>query len=423
MGPRLSKRTWGIIILVLVVAFYSVGTGFPFFFKFLYGLLLLIAMGLAWAWINLRGIEVQLTRTSTRGQVGENMEGRIRIINQNRLPKSWLEVVEYSDLPGYTAGRGVALVRNQSRTWRTETNLYRRGVYHVGQVEITSQDPMGLFRLRRRFLEPQPFIVLPATVPLPDLDPRFANLPSDSARTRHVDQITTDVSSLRNYVPGDSFRRIHWPYTARMNTLMVKEFDLGISADAWVVLDMHWGAHVPSDDLTNNTEELSVTIAASLISRMVELSMPVGLGANAAQNHIYRPDSSPEHLGRLMEALAEARAVGAISLERFIYDLRPNLSRFNTLTVVTPSARSEWVPALSRLKRQGVNVGVVLVDPESFGGPDSIQYTAEFLMSNEIPTYVVRQGQSLNEALRFPLGGPQPLEALVQRTSASRASP
>ena len=422
MGPRLSRRTLGIIILVLVVAFYSFGTGFPFFFRFFYGLLLLVALGLAWAWINLRGIDVQLTRTATRGQVGESMEGRIRVINQNRLPKSWLEVVEYSDLPGYAAGRGVALIRNQTRTWRTETYLYRRGVYHAGQVEITSQDPMGLFRLQRRFLEPQPFIVLPATVPLPDMDPRFANLPSDSARTRHVDQITPDVSSLREYIAGDSFRRIHWPYTARMNTLMVKEFDLGISADAWVVLDMHRGAHVPSDDVANNTEEMSVTIAASLIRQLVELSMPVGLGCNAAQNYIYRPDSSPEHLGRLMEALAEARAVGAISLERFIYDLRPNLSRFNTLTVVTPSVRSEWIPALSRLKRQGVNVGVVLVDPESFGGPDSINYTAEFLISNEIPTYVVSQGQALNEALRFPMGGPQQIEALFERTTASEAS-
>ena len=123
-----------------------------------------------------------------------------------------------------------------------------------------------------------------------------------------------------------------------------------------------------------------------------------------------------------MEALAEAKAVGATSLERFIYDLRPNLSRFNTVTVVTPSARSEWIPALSRLMRQGVNVGVVLVDPESFGGPDSIQYTAEFLISNEIPTYVVRQGQALNEALRFPLGGPHQIDALVERTPASGAS-
>jgi len=397
----LNRRNIGVLILVGVILFYTFGTGFHFFYRFLYGLLLLVIIGLAWAWINLRGIEVRLSRISTRGQVGEYLEGRITIVNRNRLPKSWLEVVEYSDLPAESTGRGVALIRDQSRTWRTETYLSRRGVFNVGQVEVTSQDPLGLFHLRRRFLESQPFIVFPAAEPLPDLDARFANLPSDSRATRHVDQITTDVSSVREYTHGDSFRRIHWPYTARMNTLMVKEFDLGISADAWILPDMYRNSHLPGDDDVDNTEELTITIAASIINRLVELSMPVGLAANAERNYMFRPDSSPEHQGRLMESLAEMRATGSLTLERFLYDLRAHLSRFNTLTIITPSTRLEWIPALTNLRRQGVNVGVVLIDSQDFGGTSSIQYPVEFLFGNDIPTYVVRRGQPLNEALRF----------------------
>ena len=115
----MNKRTAGILLLLVVVAFYAFGTGFTFFYRFLYGILLLVVIGLAWAWINLRGLALQLSRTSTRGQVGEHLEGRITIFNRNRMPKSWLEVVEYSDLPGDSTGRGVALVRDQRRTWRT----------------------------------------------------------------------------------------------------------------------------------------------------------------------------------------------------------------------------------------------------------------------------------------------------------------
>ena len=400
-GILINKRAIGILVLLAVVTFYTVATGFPFFYRLLYVILAVLGIGFIWAWLSLRGIEVRLQRLGTRGQVGGYLDGDMRIINRNRLPKSWLEVSEVSDLPGYAGGRGVGLVRDQSRAWRVETYLSRRGVFQTGQVQVTSQDPFGLFKLSRRFLEPQQYIVLPDTEPLPDLDPRFANLPSDSRANRRSDHITPDSSTIREYSYGDSFRRIHWPYTARMNTLMVKEFDMGISAEAWVLLDMQRGAHVGEEE--DNTEELGVKAAASIVSRLLDMSMPVGLATDGDNTHALRPDSSPSQAGRLMEALAVVRALGNTTLERFIYDLRPQLSRFNTLTVITPSRRTEWIPALSSLRRQGVNVSVVYIDADSFDQREETHGPLEFLLLNEVPTYLARKGQPLNEALRVPL--------------------
>ena len=398
----LTKRKVGIIALLVVVTFYTLGTGFQFFYQFLYTILILLGIGYGWAWLNLRGLEIRLTRLSTRGQVGDYLDGQLQVINRNRLPKSWLEVTEVSDLPGYAAGRGIGLVKDQSRTWRIETYLSKRGIYLTGQVEVISQDPFGFFRLTRRFLAPQSYVVYPAITPLPNLDTRVANLPSDNRYTRRATQITPDSSSIREYTHGDSFRSIHWPSTARMNRLMVKEFDIGISAEAWVLLDMYRGSHFVEDEV-DNTEELAVTVAASLIARISELSIAVGLAANAEASYVFRPDTSPSQLGRLMEALAAMRAHGEISLERFIYDLRPRLSRFNTLTIITPSRHTEWIPALRRLRRQGVNVSVVYIDPEGFGARPELQSPQEFLHLSEIPTYAVKKGESLNEALRTPV--------------------
>ena len=395
----MTKRTIGVLVLLAVVGFYAFATGFDFFFRLLYVILALLVIGFVWAWLSLRGLEVRLTRTSSRGQVGEYLEGRIRVTNRLRFPKSWLEVVELSDLPGHAPGRGLALVRDQSRTWKVETYLARRGIYHTGQIEVVSQDPFGLFRMRRHFLQPQTFIVFPATQPLPDLDPRFASLPSDSRVTRRTDHITTDTASVRPYSEGDSFRRIHWPYTARMNSLMVKEYDIGISAEAWVLLDMQGSVHL--GDGVDNTEEMGVTVAASIIRRLLELSIPVGLAADGDQTYILGPDSSAGQLSRLLEALARVRALGRTPLESFIYDTQPHLGRFNTLTIITPSSRMEWVPAVTTLRRRGVNVGVVFIDTESFGGPGDGQFSLNALFMNNIPTYQVKRGQSLNEALRL----------------------
>jgi len=187
-----------------------------------------------------------------------------------------------------------------------------------------------------------------------------------------------------------------------MNALMVKEFDMGKSAEAWVVVDMQQGVHF--GEPPDNTEEMAVTAAASLISRLVELSLPVGLAMDGDNDYVVRPDSSPEHLGRLMEALAEVKAVGTTPIERFLYDLRPNLSRFNTVTLITPSGRTDWIPALTALRRQGVSVSVVLIDPKSFGSASDTMFSLESLFQNDISTYSLSRGQELNEALHHPLG-------------------
>ena len=402
----MSKRSFGILLLLAVVGYFAFGTGFTFFFRFFYALVLLLCLEFVWAWINLQGLEVQLNRSASRGQVGGYLEGLIRIRNRFRLPKSWLEVVEVTDLPDPPQGQGLALVRHQLRAWKTETYLSRRGVYQTSQVEVTSQDPFGTFRLRRRFLHPQPYTVLPAVEPLPDLDSSLANLPSDGRATQHWDHITTDVASVRPYSHGDSLRRIHWPYTARMNSLMVKEFDMGLSTETWLVLDMEAGVHVGVEaDSLANTEEMAVTVAASIINRLVQLSVPVGLAANSDPGFMVRPNSSPEHMGRLMEALAVVRASGPTSLERFLYDLRPSFSRFNTVTVITPTAHAAWVPALDNLRRRGISPSVVLIEPQGFGDSPSIDPVLNALFAHEIPCYLVRRGQSLNEALHASLIG------------------
>ena len=406
-------------LLILVVMFYALGTGFPFFYRLLFTLIALVCIGYGWAWLNLRGLEVRLFRIGTRGHIGEYLDGQVQLVNHTRMPKSWLEVVEDTDLP-QPGGRTVALVKGQLRSFRIATYLSRRGIYRTGRLRVTARDPFGLFRLTRTFLDGQSFTVLPQTVPLPDLDQRFANLPSDSVFSRRTPAITPESSTVRDYAHGDSLRRIHWPYTARMNRLMVKEFDIGVSAQAWAVLDMERRSHV--GEPPDNTEELAVTIAASLVRHWDETATPAGLAANGSEPWILKPDRRPAQLGVLMEALAGIRSDGVLPMERFLQDLRPHLSGFNTLMVSTPSRRPEWASILVGMRRQGVNVAVCYVDPSGFAGDGSEaqtgttgQITADYLAQHDVPVYLARRGEDINRALSRPLAPrTEPAERAVE---------
>ena len=412
-------------LLIVAVLFYALGTGFPFFYRLLFTLLALITIGYGWAWLNLRGLEVRMFRVGTRGHIGEFLDAQVQLVNHTRMPKSWLEISEDTDLP-QPGGRTVALIKGQLRSFRIATYLSRRGVYRTGRLRVTARDPFGLFRLTRSYLDYQTFTVLPQTVPLPDLDQRFANLPSDSVFSRRTPAITPESSTVRDYAHGDSLRRIHWPYTARMNRLMVKEFDIGVSAQAWAVLDMERRSHL--GEAPDNTEELAVTVAASLVRHWDESATPAGLAANGSESWMLRPDRRPAQLGVLMEALAGLHADGSLPLDRFLQDLRPHLSGFNTLMVITPSRRPEWVSVLVGMRRQGVNVAVCYIDPATFVDGDASaltgatgQTTADYLAQHDIPVYMVGHGDDINRQLSHPLT-PRTAPAGERATEAERVA-
>ena len=406
-----NKRTIGLLILFLVVLFYAIGTGFPFFHRLLYVVLSLILIGAGWAWVSLRGLEIRVVRTSDRGQVGGYLEGRVTVTNPTWMPKSWLEVAEVGGASLEPGGRGLSLDPRQVRSWRIETHLARRGLFEGGQVRVVSQDPFGLFRMGRYFYDPHTYIVYPATEPLPNLDSRFAGLPADSRMTRYFDQVTTDVASVRAWQPGDAYRRIHWPYTARMNTPMVKEFDSGLAAQFWLLLDLHGPSHhyplAPRYDSSiqrpeDNSEEMAVTLAASLSQRLMELGLPVGLAVNGEQGGLLRPDNGPDHLNRIMENLAEARPGAAAALPAFLYSIRPHLNHFHSVTVITANTDPAWITALLDLKRLNVTVSIALVDPESFGSSSSVRPVVDAAAAELFPVYIAFRGGMLDNALARP---------------------
>ena len=297
-------------------------------------------------------------------------------------------------------------------------------------MRVVSQDPFGLFRMARDFSDPHTYIVYPAVEPLPNLDARFAGLPADSRLTRYFDQVTTDVSSLRAWRPGDAYRRIHWPYTARMNSPMVKEFDVGLAAQFWLLLDLHRPSHYYGGDggrrgsrngnwdqaregsrsetnaraeyRAENTEELAVTLAASMAQRLMDLSLPVGMAVNGDNGRLLRPDNGPDHLSRIMETLAAAQAADAAPLPEFLYSMRPHLNHFHSVTVVTASTDPSWLPALLDLKRGNVAISVALVAPESFGGRRPTGPLVEAAAAELIPVYVAGRDGRLDDALSRP---------------------
>jgi uncharacterized protein (DUF58 family) len=386
-----------VLILLATTWILALASGFWFFFRLAYVLSALVPLSFLWAWFSLRGLNVTVQRYAQRVQVGQQAEERIRIENRTFLPKLWLEVEDPSDMPGASARRVISLKAGGFRSWMVALRCRRRGVYTIGPLAISSGDPFGLFRMRRSFGPRHTLVVYP----LPEALPRFwappAELMGEGRERRRTHYVTPDAAGVRDYQPGDSFSRIHWPTTARVGRLMAKTFELEPASDIWIVLDLHRQAQTGSDD--ESTEEYGVRVACSIANHFLAVHRPVGYLARGAGLTILEPDRGHRHFARILEALALARGVGDLPLADLLEREGNRVDRHSTVIVITSSTEEAWVHSLQGLAENGVMVAVVLLDASSFGAGESALMVFSALAARDILTYLVRRGDDLATAL------------------------
>ncbi|MBN1485624.1 MAG: DUF58 domain-containing protein, partial [Chloroflexia bacterium] len=231
------KRSRIVFALWIVMAAVAIGSGRSLIYNLWYLLTALIAVSFVWAWAGVRGVDLERQIRTTRSQVGRMAEERLVVRNRVPIPKLWLEVRDHSTLPNHRVSRVLSpLGGRKSYAWSIQTRCVQRGRFTLGPLSLSSGDPFGLFQRTRELEDPAPstVIVYPPTVDLPVFAPLVGFLPGGDTMRRRTPYVTTNVSGVRDYSPGDSFNRIHWASTARTGRLISKEFELDPTADIWL---------------------------------------------------------------------------------------------------------------------------------------------------------------------------------------------
>ena len=398
---HLSLTVLGLIFFVCLMSALSTGFWLPA--RLAYVVLLSIPVAYFWARANTRDLQVTVERPQDRLQEGQEFQERITVKNLSWLTKLWLEVEDPSDMPGYSARQVITLGPRESRTWRTSTLCRLRGLFSVGPVRITTGDPFGFFRYTNTYGRPQHVLVYPRATELPNFYVPPANLPGEGRFRRRTHYVTPNASGVREYEPGDSFNRIHWPTTARTNQLMVKLFELDPASDIWVVLDLDKSVQVGEGE--EGTEEYAVRLAASIARFFLVANRSVGFISYGNRLFVENAERGAQHFTRILEALALSRAVGDVPLGTLITEEGKRFGRHTTVVVVTPSTSEDWVASLQFLAERGVKVAAVLLEPSTFGGSENALMVFGSLAASDVYTYLVRRSDDLITALALGLEG------------------
>jgi uncharacterized protein (DUF58 family) len=201
------------------------------------------------------GVTLDLART--RVAVGDQAVGSITVSNTSTRPLLPANL----ELP---VGAATAIFHlPRMKPGQLHEDLFtiptsRRAVVVVGPVRSVRADPLHLLRRRVLWTEPEDLFIHPRTVALAGSAAGFIR-DLEGMPTTELSSADVSFHALRDYVPGDDRRHIHWKTTARTNKLMVRQFEETRRAHLAVSLSIN------TDEYSSEQEfELAISVAASI---------------------------------------------------------------------------------------------------------------------------------------------------------------
>lgn len=267
---RPTARGWGAIVTGFVLFAVGVVAGYPTVRGLGLAFLLLLAASLAGLFLRV-AVRVERTISPSRVTRHDPCEGRLTLTNGSARFGMTLDatdqvdgVVVPVDVPWLPAGG--------SSTVAFPLPTQRVGRLTIGPMTVRRLGFAGLWTTAGELGDTRDLLVVPRVHPC-------SGVPSGITRghagaDERVERGGADLTGLREYVPGDDLRRLHWATTARTGTLMIREDADPSRAHLTVLVDDTPEALVDDGDLDEVAD-----IAASLLTAAVRGGHPCRLAS------------------------------------------------------------------------------------------------------------------------------------------------
>jgi uncharacterized protein (DUF58 family) len=332
--------------------------------------LVLSAAGLSrlWSRFSLKGVSCDRQLTERRVFPGESIELKITVVNRKLLPLPWIEVQDEvpqgfapdlppGDRPGFSLiSQSASILWYSSINWKYRLQCQKRGYYPLGPLQVSSGDIFGFYP--RTAVEPKKdhIIVYPRIYPLGQLAVPSLYPLGEARSEKRIFEDPSRTIGLRDYVPGDSLRRIHWKASARHQKLQVKVFEPTTTLKTAIFLAVdtfQYNGSWKEDEL-----ELGISTAGSLANYLVEKNSQVGLWVNSklADSGLPAkivPGGGVDQLLQILEILAKVVPAASGPFVDFFQREREDLPLGTTLIFILSQVPDKLKETLAGLRESG----------------------------------------------------------------------
>jgi uncharacterized protein (DUF58 family) len=117
-----------------------------------------------------------------------------------------------------------SLAAGAEQSYLNELPTGRRGKHDVGPLRLRRADALGLGQSELLLGDTATLWVYPRTYPVHSVAGGLPLHHHDGAATETSPRGSLDIREVREYVPGDEVRHLHWKATARTGQLMIRDY-------------------------------------------------------------------------------------------------------------------------------------------------------------------------------------------------------
>ena len=390
---KIHKNFWVTFFLFVSLVIFQTYVKDSSIERTIYLLALLILGNLVITIFSSDKLNLKRTTKESRQQVGQYFKENYEIENNKRQPLLWASIIDESNITKNTKKKIIAWIPGfGKRNFVNQVQLEKRGVFSLGPTKVNFGDPFGMFSKNLTFQSLEKIVILPKYEKLKLFPDPSGSLTGGVARKTRNTEVSPYAISVRDYYPGDPLRRIDWKTTARLDKLMVKEFEEDPQATVWILLDGDEKNSFNSEtevlpkepllDLWNrktteqtfnydNSFELAISVSASICDYYINDNRSLGFCSNGQQIISVAPEGGVRQLDKVLELLASLQNTSEYSIQELLLRQSNLIGKGCTIVLISSNTSSEFINAIKNAQKRNFSIILISIDPRSFNGKNN----------------------------------------------------
>ena len=326
----LTRKGFGLLAVAAAMGVAAILFGIEELYPI--GAAALVLVLAARVWVGAQSWDLRVTRRIHPARVPAGIEARVelKVVNHSRRRSPVIMASDPFDEGKRRARFWIApLEPAETRTASYRLPTSTRGIFRLGPLELEMTDPFGLARVVRCATPDASLTVHPR---VDRISSRSMSAPNDRElhlRLPVLGRSGDEFYGLREYQPGDDLRTVHWPSTARVDNLVIRQAESLWKGRATVAIDLRSAAH--DSGTLESVLSAGASVAAAALRSGVHVrvvttdGLDTGFGTTAG------------HRAAILDSLAAATVHQGTSLTEGLRAVRTS----DTLTLITTDATAD----------------------------------------------------------------------------------
>ena len=275
------------------------------------------------------------------------------------------------------------------------TSKYR-GKYDVNIPEIRLMDFLGILNIAVKYPRLPDVLVYPHVCELDEFSAVGKFEMDNQINPENISEDITAISDVREYMLGDSMRRIHWNLSARMLSFMSKNYENITKSRLTLLLNLSQASELPYEKrlrLEDRTIETAVSIVFHFLNKLWNVTL------NYYENEYYTYRLSGANMfGMAYNHLAFVSFTAAYDISKIVENVyMDTIGEHLNLCVVTQDVSEDLLDRVIKYAELGSRIALLYVC-ETKAGLERAQWV-KAIGKSPVSLFVIDAGSDLRDAL------------------------